>query len=207
MEGGGIFTLLGLLLLAPFQLFMPAPGQGRLDLTPHELYLRRATRPLGVLALIAWGVWSFGARPVGDALGPVLLLPSEYWLAAAPLAVVPFYGLACFIAGARQCWGLRSDGMLPFWAFVELAAGGAGLWLLWLSHIDLARALDLTAHELMALRLALNGAAIWCATVGGARFLLLTTGGGNAFAQAARWGAQTQIQMRPVQLRPWWQFW
>ncbi len=202
MEGGGLFTALGLLLLAPFQLFMQAPGQGRLD--PHELHLRRATRPLGVLALIAWGVWLFGASKVADALRPVLLHPSEYWLAAVPLAVVPLYGLACFIAGASQCWGLRSDPMLPFWAFVELTAGVAALWLLWLSHIDLARALDLAAPDIMALRLALTAPAIWCAVVGGARLLLLTIGGGNAFAVAARWGAQTQIQMRPVRLAPWW---
>jgi hypothetical protein len=199
MEGGGIFTALGLLLLAPFQLL-----QGAGEPTPHELHLRRATRPLGVLALTACGVWFFGAGKVGDALGPVLLHLSQNPLLAAPLALVPLYGLVCFVAGARQCWGLRSDGMLPFWAFVEFAAGAGGLWFLWFAPVDLARALHQVMREQPALWLALNGAAIWCAVVGGARLLLLTVGGGNAFAQAARWSAQTQIQIRPVRLGPWW---
>jgi len=205
MEGAGILTAFALVLLAPVQWWQARAQKLRL-ISPHELNLRRATQPLGVLALLAWGVWLFGAQDIGVALRPVLLHPSEYWLPALPLALVALYGLACFFAGASQCWGTRSDGMLPFWAFVKLALGVAGLWFLWLSNIDLARVVDLAAPEMTALRLALTVASIWCAVVGAARFLLLTIGGGNAFASAARWSAQTQIPMRPVRLS-WWRWW
>lgn len=205
MEGAGIFTALALLLLAPVQ-WWQARAQKLRFLSPHELNLRRATQPLGVLALLAWLAWLSGARDLASIAAPVFLHPSDNWLAAMPLAALLLYGLASFVAGAAGCWGVRSDRMMPFWAFVRLAVGGAGLRFLWLPHIDLARAFN-AAPWMAALWLLLVGASIWCAVVGAARLVLLTIGGGNALAIVNRHIRQTQMAMRPVRLRPWWKFW
>jgi hypothetical protein len=205
MEGAGILTMLAMLLFAPFEM-MRAGAQKRRLLTPHELNLRLATRPLGVAALVAWGVWLFGANNVGTLLAPVFLHPSDNWLPAVLLGAVLLYSLASFIVGASQCWGARSDRMLPVWAFFELAVGGGGLRFLWLWNLDLARALDV-APKIAALWLLLAAVSIWCGVVGAARFLLLTVGGGNALGLVQRHIQQTKIVMRPVRPRPWWKFW
>jgi hypothetical protein len=201
MEGAGLLTACAALLLAPFE-WRQARAQKLRLLTPHELNLRRATQPLGFLALLAWSIWLLGARDIGVSAAAVLLHPSENWPVLL-LGAFPLYGLAAFVAGASQCWGMRSDPMLPCRAFVKLGIGAAGIWFLWLWNVDLGHAFD-TAPGITALWLLLVAASIWCAVVGVTRFLLLTIGGGNAFAQAARWGAQTQIRMRPVRLGPWW---
>ena len=205
MEGAGILTALAALLVAPLQ-WRQARAQKLRLLTPHELHLRRATRPLGVLALIAWGVWLSGAHDLVGALAPVLLHLSDNWLPAVLFGAVSLYGLASFVAGASRCWGMRSDGLLPVRALFKLAVGVAGLRYLWLWNVDLARGFD-AAPGLVALWLLLVAASIWCVVVGGARFLLLTIGGGNALALVNRHIRQTQIVMRPVRCRPWWMFW
>jgi hypothetical protein len=204
MEGAGILTAFALLLLAPFE-FMRVRAQRLRLLSPHELNLRRATHPLGVLALLAWFAWLFGVRDLVGALAPVLLHPSDNWLSAALLGAVLLYGLVSFIAGASQCWGARSDRTLPFWAFVELALGVAGLRFHWLWNVDLARGFD-AAPGLVALWLLLLAASIWCAVVGGARFLLLTVGGGNALAQIIKHIKRRNAPLRPGR-RPWWRLW
>ena len=206
MEGAGILTVLALLLLAPFQI-MQARAQKLRLLSPHELLLRRATRPLGVVAVLAWLVWLGGARGIGQALAPVLFHPSDNWLAAVLLTALPLYGLASFVTGASQCWGMRSDGMLPVWAFVKLAVGGAGLRFLWVWNVDLARGFD-AAPGMVALWLLLVAASIWCAVVGAARFLLLTTGGGSALRKMGGVIAAKNAPMIAVRRRrPWWMFW
>lgn len=205
MEGAGIIAALAMLLLAPIQ-WRRARAQKLRLLTPHELHLRRATQPLGVLALVAWGIWLFGARDIGRALAPVFLHPSDNWLPVVLLGAVLLYGLASFITGARRCRGMHSDDMLPFWAFVKCAVGGGGLWFLWVSNVDLARGFDV-APGMVAPWLLLVAASIWCAVVGSARFLLLTTGGGNALALVNQHIQQTQMVMRPARRRPWWMFW
>jgi hypothetical protein len=202
MEGAGVLTLVAALLVAPFELWQ-AHAQKRRLLSPHELNLRRATQPLGLLALLAGCAWLLGVRDVAAALAPVFLHPSDNLvLAVLPLAGL-FYGVASFVTGAGRCWGVRSDGMLPVWAFFKLALGVGGLWLL--------RDMRGPSDDLAALfRLALDAMALWCAVVGGARFLLLSIGGGNALARVQRHIQQTQIVMRPVspaRLRPWWLFW
>ena len=205
MEGAGLLTALALLLLAPVK-WRQARAQKLRLLTPHELNLRRATQPLGVVTLIAWGVWLCGARNIAADLRPVLLHPSDNWLPAVLLGAVLLYVLASFIAGASQCWGMRSDRMLPVWAFVKLALGMAGLRFFWLWNVDLGRGF-VAAPGMAALWLLLVAASIWCAVVGGARFLLLTRGNGNALARVLRWINQTQTVMRPAHRRPWWMFW
>jgi hypothetical protein len=205
MEGAGIFTALALLLLAPFQWWHARAQKLRL-LSPHELHLRRATRPLGVVAVLAWGVWLLGARDIGGAFAPMLLHPAANWLPVALLAAVLLYGLASFITGASRCWGMRSDGLLPVRAFFKCAVGGGGLWLLWVSNADVARGFD-AAPWGVALWLLLVAASVWCAVVGAARLVLLTVGGGNALALVNRHIRQTQIVMRPARRRPWWKFW
>jgi hypothetical protein len=198
MQGAGIITLLALLLLAPFD------SQG---LSPHELHLKRATLPLGVVALVAWGVWLLGARNIGGALAPVLLHPSAHWLPVALLGAVLLCGLASFVTGASRCWGMRSDAMLPVWAFFKCAAGVAGLRFVWVWNGDLARAFD-AAPGMTALRLLLVAMSIWWTVVGAARFLLLTVGGGSALRRMTGIIAAKNAPMIAVsRRRPWWKFW
>jgi hypothetical protein len=206
MEGAGILTALALLLLAPFQI-MQAHAQKMRLLSPHELHLRLATRPLGVVALLAWVVWLFGAPGIGHALAPVVLHPSDNWLLAVLLGGVLLYGLASFVTGASRCWGMRSDGMLPLRAFFKLAVGVGGLRYLWLWNVDLARGFDV-APGWVALWLLLVAASIWCGVVGAARFLLLTTGGGSALRKIKGIIAAKNAPMIAVRRRrPWWMFW
>lgn len=206
MEGAGILTALAMLLLAPFEI-MQARAQRRRLLAPHELHLRRATRPLGVVALVAWGVWLFGARGIGHALAPVVLHPSDNGMLAVLLGAVLLYGLASFVTGASRCWGMRSDGMLPVRAFFKCAVGVAGLRFLWVWNADLARAFDV-APGMAALWLLLMAVSIWCAVVGAARFLLLTTGGGSALRKMGGVIAAKNAPMIAARRRrPWWMFW
>jgi len=202
MEGAGLLTACAALLFAPLQWWRARAQKLRL-LGDHELHLRRATHPLGVLALLAWGLWLLGARDVGGAFGPVFLHPSDNWPAAALLSAVTLYGLASFVVGAGQCWGMRSDPMLPFWAVVELALGVAGLRYLWVWNVDLARGFEV-APGFAALWLLLVAASIWCAVVGFGRLFLLMTGGSNALALVNRHMARGQLTMRPVRSSPWW---
>ena len=197
-----MFFLLALVLMLPFSIWQ-GQAQKRRSLLPHELNLRRATQPLGVAAVAAWAAWQFGTRDIGELLRPIMQKPAEHWLAAVLLCAVPLYGLASFIIGARRCWGMRSDSMLPVWAFLELAAGVAGLRALGVWGDGLTRALDLGRE----LRLLLVAVAIWCMVVGASRFVLLTIGGGNARARITKHIEQTQVVMRSAQPRPWWQFW
>ena len=62
----------------------------------------------------SWRCWrgasGFLARGISASRSrPVLLHPSENWLPVVLLAAPLLYGLASFIAGASQCWGMRSD--------------------------------------------------------------------------------------------------
>ena len=206
MEGAGLLTLLAMLLLAPFEI-MQARAQRLRLLAPHELHLRRATRPLGVVALLAWGSWLCGARGIAHAFAPVVLHPSDNGLLAALLGAVLLYGLASFVTGASRCWGMRSDGMLPVWAFIKLAAGVSGLRFLWLWNVDLARGFD-AAPGMTALWLLLVAASIWCAVVSAARFVLLTVGGGSALRKMGGVIAAKNAPMIAVRpRRPWWMFW
>jgi hypothetical protein len=205
MEGTGLLTALAALLVLPLQ-WRQARAQRLRLMSPHELHLRRATQPLGILALMAWAVWLLGARDIGNALAPVLLLPSDNWLPAL-LAALLLYGLVSFVTGASRCWGMRSDGMMPFRAFVRVALGALGLRYLWLWNVDLARGFD-AAPGLTALWLLLVAASIWCAVVGGARFLLLTVGGGSALRRMTGVIAAKNAPMIAVRRRrPFWMFW
>lgn len=204
MEGAGIFALLGLLLVAPFELWQ-ARGVKRRFLSPGEIARRRATRPLGTVAVLLWGAWFFGAsaRGVTHALAPVLLDPAANWLLLALLAAALLYGFASFVTGASRCWGMRSDGMLPVWAFFKCAVGVGGLVLLRRNALA-----GLLGGNLWAalLWLALNVAAVWCIAVGAARLLLLTVGGGNALRTITRAAAKKNAPLRAARRR-WWQWW
>jgi hypothetical protein len=203
MEGVGVLTVLALLLIAPVE-WWQARAQKRRFLSPHELNLRRATQPLGVLALLGAFVWLFGVRTIGGALAPVLRDPSANWLPAAPLGALLLYGVCSFIAGASHCWGVRSDRMLPVWAFFKLALGAGGLMLLLRNDV----ASQFVGNIWMALiLLGLNATALWWTVTGGARLLLLTVGGGgNALATVGKHLKQRNAPLRPAR-RSWWRLW
>lgn len=201
MQGAGPLTALAALLLAPLQ-WRQARAQRLRLLSSHELNLRRASQPLGVVAVVLWFVWIIGARDFGNALAPMFLNPSDNWLIAALSGALLLYGVVSFVVGASGCLGVRSDGLLPFWAFVRLAAGGGALMLL---RPDLGEPPgdDLGAALLW---LALNSAAIWCAAIGAARLLLLVLGGGSALRTVTRQVNQKNAPLRPARRR-WWQWW
>ncbi len=192
--GAGLFTLLAMLLLAPFQLWQEQAQKRRL-LSPHELNLRRATQPLGVAAVLLWVASLHGARDIGGVLADLAARIPDKGPVAVVVGAVLLCGLASFVIGLRGCWGARSDRMLPAWAFFKCAAGVGGLVLLrrnaggWMDGGDIWMSL---------LWLALNSAAVWCATVGAARFLLLTVGGGDALRIAGRIRKQRNAPMRPA---------
>ena len=173
----GLLGGLGLLLAAPFAWWQKQAAKWRL-LSAHELNLRRATQPLGFIAVLAWIVWLFGARTIRGALAPVLHLdPAANWLPLALLAAVLLYGFASFLAGLHGSWGMRSDRMLPVRAFARLALGGGGLALLMSESVTRRT----TPEQWTACGwMLLSFAAIWCAAIGGARLVLLSVGGGSA---------------------------
>jgi hypothetical protein len=200
----GLLGGLGLLLSAPFAWWQNQAAKWRL-LSPHEINLRRATQPLGFIAVLAWFVWVMGARTIRGALAPVLLLdPAANWLPLALLAALLLYGFASFLAGVRGCWGVRSDPMLPVRAFARLALGGGGLALLMSNEVTRRTAPDLwTALGWLLVTFV----AVWWAAVAAARLVLLNVGGGSALGLVNRHIRQTQVVMRPARARRWWMFW
>jgi hypothetical protein len=200
MQGAGVLTLFIVLLLIPLELWQ-ASAQKRRLLSPHELNLRRATQPLGVIAVLAWCVWFFGER--GIALTPLVLDSVANLLPVTAVGAALLYGTASFISGASRCWGVRSDGMLPTRAFFKLAIGAAGVALLHRNQVTAALGNELWPALLW---LALNIAAVWCIAVGAGRLILLTTGGGNALRTMVRAANKRNAPLRPARRR-WWQWW
>jgi hypothetical protein len=199
MEGAGILTLCAVLLLLPFELWQ-AHAQKLRNLSPHELNLRRATQPLGAATLLLAGWWLFGDLGAGQALEKITHHPADHPWVSALLGGALLYVSASFITGMRRCWGTRSDGMLPVRAFLKMALGFGGLALL---HSGWPVVVDARTHLLW---LAIGAASIWCISVGAARFLLLTVGGGNARRAVQRHINQRNAPLRAAR-RPWWRLW
>jgi hypothetical protein len=198
-----VLTLLGALLLIPFEMAHGSAQKRRL-LSPHELYLRRATQPLGVMAVLVWCFWFFGTPEITQALTPLVFDPAGNWLPLIGIAALLLFGMASFISGVSRCWGMRSDGILPTRAFFKLAIGVIGIVLLRQNQVTIRPGGEIWPALLW---FALHMAAVWCIAVGGARLILVTTGGGSALGRVNRHIQQTQVVMRQVRSRPWWQFW
>jgi hypothetical protein len=200
MQGSSLATLCAVLLFAPFEIWQ-AHVQKLRTLSPHEINLRRATQPLGLVSLLLSALWLSGAQGVGDRLADIARHPADNTLPAALLGAALLYGLTSLITGTRRCWGVRSDGMLPVRSFFKLALGVAGLVLLrrgWPRVDDTWTSL---------LWIVVSATSIWCAVVGAARFLLLTVGGGNALRVINKQLNRRNAPLRPAHLRPWWRFW
>jgi hypothetical protein len=200
MGGSSLGTLCALLLFAPFELWH-AHVQNLRTLSPHEINLRRATQPLGLLALLLSALWLFGADgAAGDALDDFVRHPSDNLKPAGLLGAALLYGLASLITGTRRCWGVRSDGMLPVRALFKLVLGVVGLTLL---RHGLPRSDDIWME---LLPLALGAASVWCVVVGSVRFVLLTVAGGNARRAVLRHITARNAPLRAAR-RPWWRLW
>lgn len=196
-----VAALLALLLLTPWELWQAHLRKVR-SLSPNELNLRRASQPLGLMAVSMFIVWRFGlSDDVAERFVPLVSDPAENVVPAALLAGALLYGLASFLTGAARSWGVRGDGLLPTRTFLKCAAGVVGLMLL---HTETRGGGDFWA-ELW--QLPLETVAIWCVVTGAVRFFLLSVGGGSALGRVRRHIRQTQIVMRPVRSRPWWRFW
>jgi hypothetical protein len=173
------------------------------SLSPHELNLRRATQPLGLVAVLLFGVRRFDlSNDITGALAPLTGNPDENMVPLALLAALLLYGLASLITGMRRSWGVRSDGMLPARAFIKFAAGVIGL-------VTFNSEASMTAGEFWPalLWLSFGAASIWCVVTGGVRFVLLTTGGGSALAIVNKQLKQRNAPLRGARRRPWWKFW
>lgn len=201
MSSGGA---LGSLFAAPFTWWQNRARKRRL-LSTHELSLRRATHPLGLVAVLGWAVWLVGVPTIRSALAPVLRDPSVNWLPLALLAAGLLYVLVSLIVGLSGCRGVRSDPMLPMWACVQLALGGGGLALLMSGAVLRARS-NVPDFWMAGSCLLLSFAAVWCIAVGGARLVLLTLGGGNALRTIQRGINRKNAALRPAR-RHWWQWW
>jgi hypothetical protein len=196
MEGGGIFTVLAMLLVAPFQWRQRRQQQQRL-LSPHELMLRRASRPLGVFTLaVTMALAVYGVHQTRAALAAIFTDLDRNWIAAALCGAVTLYGAASVMSGVR-CWGMRDSEMLTSRAFIKLAIGAAVT--VWLGRsYPWPAASDWTDFAILSLFLI----GIWCVVVGGVRFLLLTVPrrGALVIIENAGHGAAFRWQRR------WWQF-
>jgi hypothetical protein len=196
-----MLTLLGALLLIPIEMAQ-ASAQKRRLLSPHELNLRRATQPLGFIAVLAWCAWFFGVPDITQALTPLVFDPAANWLPFG-IAALLFFGMASFISGASRCWGMRSDGMLPARAFCKLAIGVIGIFLLRQNKPTISPGGEIWPALLW---FALHIAAVWCVAVGAARFILLTIGGGSALRIMTHAANKRNAPLVPARRR-WWQWW
>ena len=199
MGGSGLATLCAVLLFAPFEIWQ-AHAQKLRTLSPHEINLRRATQPLGLVALLLCALWHSGAEGVGDPLADVARHPADNMLLAGLLGAALIYGLASLITGTRGCWGVRSDGMLRVRSFFKVAIGVAGLAAVrggW-PRVDDGWSL--------LLWIAVGAISVWCVVVGTGRFLLLTVGGGNARRAILHHISHRNTQLRAAR-RPWWRLW
>ena len=192
MEGGGIFTALGMLLLAPFQWWQRRQQKRRM-LSPHEWKLRQASRPVGVLVVgLTVAAALYGVRGTWAALAGIFLDLDRNWPIAALLGVALIWGVSSVIAGAR-CRGMRDEEMLTVRAFFKLALGAAVT--IWLGRFyPWPHATGWAAFVIPAVFLI----GLWCAVTGAVRLLLLTIGGGSALRRrAARQAARRNAPMRP----------
>jgi hypothetical protein len=198
MEGGGIITLLGMLLLLPFALLRDLFTLGRRlwlmnaqrqrFLTPHELNLRRAAQPVGSAAVLlaAW-------RLYGPQLDHARVAYAVDWrLIAALASIAVIVGASSFFVGARRCAGLR-DGILTTRAAFRIGIGLALCF--WLARIPL-RAFDdepLLGACVWQTALLLG---LWFLVTGCVRCVLLTVPVSGALAKVRRWIDRNRNQWR-----------
>lgn len=210
MERAGIVTLVGMLLLLPFQLLFALAGTGRRlwlmnaqrrrFLTPHELNLRRASHPAGVLAVLLTTHALYAAR-----FGSALAALNDHHLLMSLAAVAIIGGLVPFLVGVRRSAGLR-DGILTMRAAFRIALGLVLVF--WLARLPVA-AFDAGAQgeygEAFRQTALLFG--LWFLVTGGMRLLLLTVGGGSALRLVRKLLHRRNATMRPARRRRFWWFW
>jgi hypothetical protein len=203
MENTGIFSLVGALLLAPFQLVGALVGVARAHaqrqryLLPLERSLRRASHPVGVLAVLFLAHRLYGVRI--DAARAAFA--HNDWLAVGA-AVAVVFGVALFIAGARHSAGME-DGPLATRAFFKLAGGIAAAF--YIGRIMPWRVGGETPADLLAAVLLV--VAVWCIATGAVRFVLLAAPMQAALAQVKIHIRDTQFSWDDEGRRRWWQFW
>ena len=207
-DGAGLFSLLGGLLLAPFQLafYLAATGrrlwfahaQRRRMLSPHEINLRRASHPLGLFAVLLTLWWIEGARITHARAA----LAVDSWMLAALGGVVFVLAAASFVAGVHRCAG-TPDGLLATRAVFKLAAGAVICAYVW--RLPLWRAyLDAALFPYLAPPVFLIG--LWCAVTGAVRLLLLTVPMSGALAAIRKILRRRNAPLRPARRRRFW-FW
>lgn len=178
-----MFSLLGGVLLLPVQLVADLLRLGRWlaqrnrFLSPHELNLRRASHPVGALALLLAAWWLYGAQL--DAARAAYGV--DAWLLAALASVAVIAGASSFVVGTGRCAGLR-DGMLAARAFFKLTGGA--LLCFWLPRLPAWRAIDAAASGMLAPAMLLVG--VWLLVTGCMRFVLLALPVSGALAKVRR---------------------
>jgi len=204
MEGGGIFSLLGGVVLLPFQLVADLLrlgrwlAQRRRLLSPHELNLQHASHPVGALVLLL-AVWRLYGAQLDHAR---IAYAVDGRLLAAVAGAAFVFGLALFLAGMRHCSGLR-DEVLMVRACGKLAIGAAACVYLWRAtawRIGGENWPDLLAAAVFLV-------ALWCAVTGAVRLLLLTVSGGNALALIRKLLRRRNAPLRPARRRRGFWFW
>ena len=127
---GGIFTVVGGLILVVLLAVFPEFSQQFRLLTPIEQALTRAGNGFALMTFLIAALWWPNAGPTlfGESLPAVLANPGAHWGGAVWLGLF-IYGGARFNLGVRQCRGVR-DAMLASRGFMKLLLGGVGAWLL-----------------------------------------------------------------------------
>jgi hypothetical protein len=208
MEGTGIFSLAGGVLLAPIQLAFYLAGTGRRlllahaqrrrMLSPHEINLRRASHPLGLFAVLLALWWLEGSH----AAHARAVIGVNSWILAVLAGVVFVFAAASFVAGVHRCAGLP-DSLLATRAVFKLAASAVICAYVW--RLPLWRAyLDAALFPYLAPPVFLIG--LWCAVTATVRLLLLTVPMSGALATIRKILRRRNAPLRPARRRRFWFF-
>ena len=199
----GIVSLVFGLLLAPFNLIFAlirmvrAHAQRQRYLSPPERSLRRASHPVGVLAVLFEAHRLYGVRI--DAARAALA--HDDWLAVGA-AVAVVFGAALFVAGAKHSAGME-DGPLATRAFFKLTGGIAAVF--YIGRAMPWRVGGETPADLFAAVLLL--VALWCIATGAVRFVLLAVPMRAALVLVKRAIKRDEFSWDDEGRRRWWQFW
>jgi hypothetical protein len=187
-DGAGIFSLLGALLFAPFQLAGAWRNWMRRR-PPDTQALTKASHGAGLLALVLFVLAEFvGWRAVGNFARALRAHPDDLTLLlpAALLSAVVIWGAVWLITGWRRAG--RGDGLIALIGVLSLAGGIAAF--VYAPRLDL-RGLALIALDLLG---------VWFIATGAVK-ILLVVGGGNALRAITRQLRRQNAPLRPVRPR------
>jgi hypothetical protein len=167
----------------------------------------RASHGFALVVMTMAGVgglcFLYGWHIVPDYFDRLYRDPAHEWREAALVGGLIVFGLTRGLIGARRLAGLR-DGTHTGKELMRLLIGGSvAVWLARLYPWPAGTDLWVVVGGLIVFAIAAFNALIGFFAL----LVLWLPLGGNALARVNRHIQQTQVVMRPVRSRPWWQFW